>query len=154
MRNDCRHATDGCIYHQENDILHVARRRVFSSDLSWSPGIHSPRPPQPASPLQPHSHDHRQKLTLDVPLDPSCGLDKPERAASVLVLGKPGSGKTTVLRDICRKISQEQVGPKTSVGENAIGDSLPLLHTCWDAIPLVELMVSDIMRLLCFFRLI
>ena len=35
--------------------------------------------------------------------------DKPQRAASILILGKPGSGKTTVLRDICRKVSEEQV---------------------------------------------
>ncbi|CAM9716094.1 unnamed protein product [Hapterophycus canaliculatus] len=41
--------------------------------------------------------------------------NKPERAASVLILGKPGSGRTTVLRDICRKIFRDQASPKRTV---------------------------------------
>ena len=44
-----------------------------------------------------------------LPPRPELSPDKPERAASILILGKPGSGKTTVLRDICRKVSEEQV---------------------------------------------
>ncbi|CBJ28810.1 expressed unknown protein [Ectocarpus siliculosus] len=48
--------------------------------------------------------------------------DKPERAASVLVLGKPGCGKTTVLRDICRKISQEQTVVIVDTSNEIAGD--------------------------------
>ncbi|CAN0118413.1 unnamed protein product [Ectocarpus fasciculatus] len=48
--------------------------------------------------------------------------DKPERAASVLVLGKPGSGKTTVLRDICRKISEEQTVVIVDTSNEIAGD--------------------------------
>ncbi|CAM9105391.1 unnamed protein product, partial [Scytosiphon promiscuus] len=47
---------------------------------------------------------------------------KPERAASVLILGKPGSGKTTVLRDICRKISQEQTVIVVDTSNEIAGD--------------------------------
>ncbi|CAN0384238.1 unnamed protein product, partial [Hapterophycus canaliculatus] len=50
-------------------------------------------------------------------------LFHPERAASLLILGKPGSGKTTVLRDICRKISKEQASAKTATGETVTGHS-------------------------------
>lgn len=35
--------------------------------------------------------------------------ESPERPASVLILGEAGSGKTTVIRDICRKISASEV---------------------------------------------
>ncbi|CAM9303322.1 unnamed protein product [Ectocarpus sp. 13 AM-2016] len=48
--------------------------------------------------------------------------DKPEHAASVLLLGKPGSGKTTVLRDICRKISQEQTVVIVDTSNEIAGD--------------------------------
>lgn len=62
--------------------------------------------------------------------------DKPERAASILILGKPGSGKTTVLRDICRKVSQEQVkvsrGPKGALCRATGFDTHPGYELSWE----------------------
>eukprot|EP00904_Undaria_pinnatifida_P009099 jgi/Undpi1/5319/HiC_scaffold_2.g00600.m1 len=47
---------------------------------------------------------------------------KPQRAASILVLGEAGSGKTTVIRDICRKISAKQTVVIVDTSNEIAGD--------------------------------
>eukprot|EP00904_Undaria_pinnatifida_P009091 jgi/Undpi1/5311/HiC_scaffold_2.g00592.m1 len=47
---------------------------------------------------------------------------KPQRAPSILVLGVPGSGKTTAIRDICRKISATQTVMIVDTSNEIAGD--------------------------------
>eukprot|EP00752_Nemacystus_decipiens_P003801 g3497.t1 len=69
------------------------------------------------------------------------GPDKPDRAASILVLGKPGSGKTTVLRDICRKVSEEQTVVIVDTSNEIAGDGdIPHLQAIGQS---RRMMVSD-----------
>eukprot|EP00903_Cladosiphon_okamuranus_P017505 g16124.t1 len=50
------------------------------------------------------------------------GPDKAERAPSILIVEKPGSDKTTVLRDICRKVSEEQTVVIVDTSNEIAGD--------------------------------
>ncbi|CAM9127917.1 unnamed protein product [Laminaria digitata] len=47
---------------------------------------------------------------------------KPKRAASLLVLGEAGSGKTTIIRDVCRKISATQTVVIVDTSNEIAGD--------------------------------
>lgn len=46
----------------------------------------------------------------------------PRKAPSLLILGEPGSGKTTVIRDICRKISTSQTVVIVDTSNEIAGD--------------------------------
>lgn len=59
-----------------------------------------------------YCRNHRPTFNRLVSLNPDGHHerpDNPQRAASILVLGEPGAGKTTVIRDISRKVSATQV---------------------------------------------